>query len=109
MAASVPVMLKIIVLAPLLAAAAIGYYVGGHNLLSVTMRGHSASATSDPPSPARIRRRLSARDLREIERATARLNVAGVYAIEMLGVKVGDFSQQPASSWKQGFTSTGAT
>ena len=67
------------------------------NLLSVTMPGHSASANPDPPSPARIRRRLSARDLREIARATARLNVAGIYAIEMLGVKVIFHNGRPAA------------
>ena len=62
------------------------------------MPGHSASANPDPPSPARIRRRLSARDLREIARATARLNVAGIYAIEMLGVKVIFHHDRPAAA-----------
>ena len=61
------------------------------------MPGHSASANSDPPTLARIRRRLSARDLREIARATARLNVAGIYAIEMLGVKVIFHNGRPAA------------
>ena len=51
------------------------------NLLMAAMRGHPASANSD-------RRRLDGRDYREIERAMARLGVAGVYAIEMHGVKV---------------------
>ena len=52
------------------------------------MRGHPTSTASDSPAPARFRRRLDGRDFREIERAMARLGVAGVYAIEMHGVKV---------------------
>ena len=52
------------------------------------MRGHPTSTASDSPAPARFRRRLDGRDYREIERAMARLGVAGVYAIEMHGVKV---------------------